>query len=94
MTATITPRVIVVTRPTEYEGLLARHATREQVRDFIERRGRLLSEIEARHARQQERRMRLPRGRRRRQQEQGNNPSQFRFFSKNACLSRVCYTCT
>ena len=53
MTTTVTPRVVVVTRPTEYEGLLARHATREQVRDFIERRGRLLSEIEARHARQQ-----------------------------------------
>jgi NAD kinase len=53
MSATVTPRVVVVTRPTEYEGLLARHGTREQVRDFIERRGRLLSEIEARHARRE-----------------------------------------
>jgi NAD kinase len=53
VSATVTPRVVVVTRPTEYEGLLARHGTREQVRDFIERRGRQLSEIETRHARQQ-----------------------------------------
>jgi NAD kinase len=44
------PRAVVVTRPTEYEDLLQRHATREQTRFFLASRGQRLDEIEARHA--------------------------------------------
>ena len=44
---------MVVTRPTEYEGLLARHATREQARFFLEQRGRSLPQVEERHARRE-----------------------------------------
>ena len=51
--ATVSPRVVVVTRPTELEALLARHGTREQARFFIEQRGRCLSEVEERHARRE-----------------------------------------
>ena len=47
----ITPRAVVVTRPTEYEGLLARHGTREQARFFLAGRGQALEAIEERHAR-------------------------------------------
>lgn len=43
------PRCVLVERPTEYEDLLARHATREQVRFFLERRDRSLDEVEERH---------------------------------------------
>lgn len=46
-----TPRAVFVTRDTDYEALVARHATRGQVRFFLESRGQSLSEIEARHAR-------------------------------------------
>jgi hypothetical protein len=52
--STVAPRVVVVTRPTEYEGLLVRHGTREQARFFIEPRGRPLAEIEARHLRREQ----------------------------------------
>jgi NAD kinase len=51
--STVSPRAVVVTRPTEYEALLARHATREQARFFLEQRGRSLPEVEARHARRE-----------------------------------------
>jgi NAD kinase len=51
--STVSPRAVVVTRPTEYEALLARHSTREQARFFLEQRGRSLAEVEARHARRQ-----------------------------------------
>ncbi len=34
-----TPRVVIVTRQTEFEQLLARHCTREQARFFLETRG-------------------------------------------------------
>jgi hypothetical protein len=47
----ITPRAVVVTRATEYEGLLARHGTREQARYFLAARGQALETIEERHAR-------------------------------------------
>lgn len=47
----ITPRAVVVTRATEYEGLLARHGTREQARYFLAGRGQALEPIEERHAR-------------------------------------------
>jgi NAD kinase len=43
------PRVVVVTRPTEYEELLVRHGTREQARFFLALRQQSLDEIEARH---------------------------------------------
>ena len=46
-----TPRVVVVTRPTEYELLLARHATRPQAKFFLDSRGQDIGEVEERHAR-------------------------------------------
>jgi NAD kinase len=49
--STVTPRAVFVTRETEYELLLARHATREQVRFFLKTRGQDLDAVEARHAR-------------------------------------------
>ena len=49
MSRTIPPRAVVVTRPTEYEGLLLRHGTREQARFFLESRGRKLDDVSARH---------------------------------------------
>lgn len=45
------PRAVFVTRETDYELLLARHATREQARFFLETRGQRLAEVEARHER-------------------------------------------
>ena len=42
------PRVVVVSRPTEYAALLARHGTREQARFFLESRGRAIDEVVAR----------------------------------------------
>ena len=41
-----TPRVVVVTRQTEYAALLARHGTREQARFFLATRGRTVEELE------------------------------------------------
>ncbi len=49
MLLTRTPRVVLVTRTTEYDGLLARHATREQARFFLETRGQCIDEVQARH---------------------------------------------
>jgi NAD kinase len=49
--STVTPRAVFVTRETEYELLLARHATREQIRFFLKTRGQDLDAVEARHAR-------------------------------------------
>jgi hypothetical protein len=43
------PRCVLVERPTEYAELLVRHGTREQVRFFLERRGRTLEEVQQRH---------------------------------------------
>ncbi len=43
------PRVVVVTRETEYELLLARHATRDQASFFLTSRGQSLEQVEARH---------------------------------------------
>jgi NAD kinase len=45
------PRCVLVQRPTEYDELLARHATREQLRFFLEERGRSLEEVVERHER-------------------------------------------
>ena len=47
----VTPRVVFVTRETDYERLLARHATRGQARFFLESRGQSIAEIEERHGR-------------------------------------------
>jgi hypothetical protein len=44
------PRAVIVTRPTEYDDLLQRHATREQARFFLASRGQRLDEVESRHA--------------------------------------------
>lgn len=48
------PRVVVVHRRTEYEELVARHSTRQQVGFFLSRRERTLDEVEQRHAAQHE----------------------------------------
>lgn len=45
------PRVVVVTRPTDYEALLVRHGTREQARFFLETRGQDIADVERRHRR-------------------------------------------
>ena len=42
-------RVVTVTRRTEYEQLLARHATRSQARFFLEQRGQDIDTVEDRH---------------------------------------------
>ncbi|MBX7197482.1 MAG: hypothetical protein K1X94_35885, partial [Sandaracinaceae bacterium] len=47
------PRVVVVSRPTEYEELVRRHGTRAQAAFFLGDRRSLLDEIEARHAAQE-----------------------------------------
>lgn len=49
MTRTLPPRVVVVSRPTDYESLLLRHGTREQARFFLTTRGGNLEETETRH---------------------------------------------
>lgn len=48
MTAT-TPRIVVVTRPTDFEALLARRATRAQAKFFLETRDQRIDEVEERH---------------------------------------------
>jgi NAD kinase len=47
--ATNSPRVVFVTRETEYELLVARHATKDQARFFLETRGQKLVDVEYRH---------------------------------------------
>ncbi len=44
------PRVVVITRETEYRLLLARHGTRAQAAFFLERRGQRIDDVMARHA--------------------------------------------
>lgn len=48
----VSPRVVLVTRETEYELLLARHATRGQAAFFLRDRGRAIDEVEQRHHQQ------------------------------------------
>jgi NAD kinase len=43
------PRAVFVTRETDYELLIARHATRDQARFFLETRGQRIEEVERRH---------------------------------------------
>ncbi len=50
MTSTPVPRVVVVTRASELEAMLARHGTRDQARFFLERHGQALADVERRHA--------------------------------------------
>jgi NAD kinase len=45
----LTPRVVVVTRRTEYDEMLATHGTRGQAAFFLSTRGRDIAELEARH---------------------------------------------
>jgi NAD kinase len=45
----VPPRVVVVSRPTEYELLLARHSTHAQARFFLQTRGQHIEEVERRH---------------------------------------------
>jgi NAD kinase len=45
------PRVVVVTRQSDYDQLLAQHGTREQARFFLRTRGQNLDELFARHER-------------------------------------------
>src|SRR5215469_17281531 len=45
------PRVVVVTRVSEYDALLARHGTEPQVRFFLEQRGQSLDAVRRRHER-------------------------------------------
>jgi len=43
------PRVVIVTRATDYEQLLAQHATRSQADFFLKSRGQSLQEVESQH---------------------------------------------
>ena len=54
MAGTSVPRIVVVSRSTEYAALLARHGTREQARFFLESRARSLGQVEARDAAQRD----------------------------------------
>ncbi len=47
--AGILPRAVLVTRETDYQRLLATHATREQARFFLASRGQDIDEVAARH---------------------------------------------
>ncbi|HZJ54386.1 MAG TPA: NAD+ kinase [Myxococcaceae bacterium] len=49
--AAAVPRVVVVTRASEYSALLARHGTEPQVRFFLEQRGQTLDAVRRRHER-------------------------------------------
>jgi NAD kinase len=44
-----TPRVVVVTRPTEFEALLERHGTADQAAFFLKTRGRSLDDVRRQH---------------------------------------------
>ncbi len=46
-----TPRVVVVSRATEYESLLARHGTRQQAEFFLSTRGQTIEGVDRRHSR-------------------------------------------
>lgn len=47
----MTPRAVLVERPTEYRELLARHGTREQARFFLAQRDLRITDVEERHLR-------------------------------------------
>ena len=50
----VAPRALIVTRPTEYDELLGRHGSRQQVGFFLEQRGQDLAVLDKRHAQQQQ----------------------------------------
>jgi hypothetical protein len=47
MTGSLAPRLVLVTRETEYDGLMARHATRGQAAAFLRRRAQSLDGLDA-----------------------------------------------
>ncbi len=51
MTSQGAPRVVVVTRPTDYAALVAQHGTHAMAKFFLESRGQDIGEVRARHAR-------------------------------------------
>ncbi|MBI5018322.1 MAG: NAD(+)/NADH kinase [Deltaproteobacteria bacterium] len=53
MATRLHPRVVVVTRATEYELLLSRHGTRDQARFFLKTRGQSIEAAEERHRAQE-----------------------------------------
>ncbi len=52
--SSLNPRVVIVSRQTEYAALLAAHATRGQAEFFLRSRGRGIDEVEARDALQRQ----------------------------------------
>ena len=48
--STLTPRVVIVSRRSELDELLAQHGTRAAAAFFLRQRGRDLDEVAARHA--------------------------------------------
>lgn len=54
MASTVEPRVVIVTRRTEYELLMERHGTHEQARFFLESRDQDIDLVAARHRRFEE----------------------------------------
>lgn len=48
---TVQPRVVLVTRPTEHEQLLARHATQQQADFFLRQRAQKVDDVVVRHQR-------------------------------------------
>lgn len=48
------PRLVLATRPTPFELVLARHGTLGQARFYLEQRGQSLDELQRRHAQQEE----------------------------------------
>jgi NAD kinase len=51
--ATVAPRVVLVSRATEYQALLARHGTHQQAAFFLGGRGQSIDEVVERHRRQE-----------------------------------------
>ncbi|HEX6810718.1 MAG TPA: hypothetical protein VF384_03755 [Planctomycetota bacterium] len=48
------PRLVLATRPTAFERLLARHGTAGQARFFLEQRGQSLADLQRRHSEQED----------------------------------------
>lgn len=51
MTSARIPRVVIVTRPTELQALVAHHGTREQAAFYLQHQGQSIEELELRHRR-------------------------------------------
>ncbi len=47
MTGALAPRLVLVTRETEYDGLMARHATRGQAAAFLRQRAQTLTDVDS-----------------------------------------------